>query len=243
MATLYSPKIVTDGLVLALDAANTESYPGSGTVWNDLSGNGNDFELYNNIQLEEGKFLYGDSTNAYGRSVNTFDLSSKTSITVISTWKQISTSSSGIIYEHTSNWNTSNNGYGGFGLASNSQGSGMIPNWNHHQLRGNVGYSGYNALSPSTENIQHYTTVHNFSLSSQETQVYINSNLITSTGGSVYDSNNTSTFGNDYLYLWSRGGSSNFNSTRIGTILIYDRVLTASEILQNDNATNGRFGL
>jgi hypothetical protein len=35
------PKIVTDGLVLYLDAANTKSYPVSGTAWNDLSGNGN----------------------------------------------------------------------------------------------------------------------------------------------------------------------------------------------------------
>ncbi len=30
------PKVVTNGLVLALDAANVKSYPGSGTVWNDL---------------------------------------------------------------------------------------------------------------------------------------------------------------------------------------------------------------
>jgi hypothetical protein len=34
MAFNYSPKIVTDGLVLYLDAANRYSYPGSGTTWN-----------------------------------------------------------------------------------------------------------------------------------------------------------------------------------------------------------------
>lgn len=39
MATLYSPKIVTDGLVMYLDAANPRSYPRSGTAWNDISGN------------------------------------------------------------------------------------------------------------------------------------------------------------------------------------------------------------
>jgi len=37
VATNYSPKIVTDGLVLCLDAANPKSYPGSGTTWKDLS--------------------------------------------------------------------------------------------------------------------------------------------------------------------------------------------------------------
>ena len=40
MGISYSPKIVTDGLVLCLDAANSKSYPGTGTTWTDLSGNG-----------------------------------------------------------------------------------------------------------------------------------------------------------------------------------------------------------
>ena len=41
MATRYTPKIVTDGLVLCLDAGNSKSYPGSGTAWADLTKNGN----------------------------------------------------------------------------------------------------------------------------------------------------------------------------------------------------------
>jgi hypothetical protein len=36
MAFHRGPKIVTDELVLYLDAANTKSYPGSGNVWNDI---------------------------------------------------------------------------------------------------------------------------------------------------------------------------------------------------------------
>jgi hypothetical protein len=47
MGTAYNPRIVTDGLVLCLDAANTKSYPGSGTTWTDLSGNGNNGTLTN----------------------------------------------------------------------------------------------------------------------------------------------------------------------------------------------------
>jgi len=41
----HSPSIVTNGLVLYLDAANRRSYPGSGTTWSDLSGNGNNGTL------------------------------------------------------------------------------------------------------------------------------------------------------------------------------------------------------
>ncbi len=48
MAFHHSPRIVTDGLVLYLDAANSKSYPGSGTNWYDLSGNKNDFVIDNN---------------------------------------------------------------------------------------------------------------------------------------------------------------------------------------------------
>jgi len=47
MAVGYNPRIVTDGLVLCLDAGNTKSYPGSGTTWNDLSGQGNNGTLTN----------------------------------------------------------------------------------------------------------------------------------------------------------------------------------------------------
>jgi hypothetical protein len=39
MAFANGPKIVTDGLILALDAADRTSYPGSGTTWSDLVGN------------------------------------------------------------------------------------------------------------------------------------------------------------------------------------------------------------
>jgi hypothetical protein len=38
MSYANGPRIVTDGLVCCLDAANRKSYPGSGTTWYDLSG-------------------------------------------------------------------------------------------------------------------------------------------------------------------------------------------------------------
>ena len=47
MAINYNPTTVSDGLVLALDAANTRSYPGSGTAWTDISYRGNNGTLTN----------------------------------------------------------------------------------------------------------------------------------------------------------------------------------------------------
>jgi hypothetical protein len=40
MAEVHGPRIVRDGLILALDAGDINSYPRSGTTWNDVSGNG-----------------------------------------------------------------------------------------------------------------------------------------------------------------------------------------------------------
>ena len=45
MSIIQGPNIVIDGLVMYLDAANSISYPGSGILWNDLSGKGRNFTL------------------------------------------------------------------------------------------------------------------------------------------------------------------------------------------------------
>jgi hypothetical protein len=47
MGVYSGPEIASDGLVLSLDAGNRKSYPGSGTTWTDLSGNGKNFTLFN----------------------------------------------------------------------------------------------------------------------------------------------------------------------------------------------------
>lgn len=38
MSYSYGKSIVTDGLVFYVDAANDNSYPGTGTTWSDLIG-------------------------------------------------------------------------------------------------------------------------------------------------------------------------------------------------------------
>jgi len=57
MALAHNPSIVTSGLVLCLDAANKRSYPGSGTSWLDVSGNGN------NCIIDTSGFTYNSSGN------------------------------------------------------------------------------------------------------------------------------------------------------------------------------------
>jgi len=51
MAEVYGPRVIKDGLILNLDAADINSYPGSGTTWYDLSGGGYNGDLYNGVSF------------------------------------------------------------------------------------------------------------------------------------------------------------------------------------------------
>jgi hypothetical protein len=67
--------IITSGLVLNLDAGNTASYPGSGTVWTDLSGNGYNGTLTNGpiYSSSNGGTIVFDGTNdvaSFGNILN-----------------------------------------------------------------------------------------------------------------------------------------------------------------------------
>ena len=58
--------IITSGLVLNLDASNAASYPGSGTVWTDLSGSGNNGTIISGItysNINGGSMIFSGAIN------------------------------------------------------------------------------------------------------------------------------------------------------------------------------------
>ena len=63
-------ELVLPNLYVNLDASNASSYPGTGTTWFDLSGNSNDFTLYNGVSYSasEGGQLVCDGVNDYIQS-------------------------------------------------------------------------------------------------------------------------------------------------------------------------------
>jgi len=69
---IVSGGTVTDGLVLALDAGVSRSYPGSGTTWTDLSGNGNNGTLVNGVGYNSGNggSLSFDGVNDYVSNID-----------------------------------------------------------------------------------------------------------------------------------------------------------------------------
>ena len=77
MALAHSPRLVTDGLVLCLDAGNTKSYSGSGTTWTDLGGNNNHGTLVNGVgyNSSNGGSLTFDGADDYVDLSTTYSLS------------------------------------------------------------------------------------------------------------------------------------------------------------------------
>ena len=66
MACHGGPNIVEDNLVFHVDAANTRSYPGSGTTWTDLSGNGNNATINGaTFNSGNGGYFIMDGSNDY----------------------------------------------------------------------------------------------------------------------------------------------------------------------------------
>lgn len=63
MSLGHGASIVQSGLVLHLDAANRKSYPGTGTAWKDLSGNGNDGTLVNGTSFDVAGYLSFDGVD------------------------------------------------------------------------------------------------------------------------------------------------------------------------------------
>lgn len=82
MAINYGPKIVTDGLVLCLDAADTLSYPGSGTTWTDLSGRGNHHTITGSPTYNSGRFTLDGSTQGFTRAASMNGVSSTNTVVI-----------------------------------------------------------------------------------------------------------------------------------------------------------------
>jgi hypothetical protein len=77
--------IVTSGLVLNLDASNASSYPGSGTTWTDLTGNGNNMTMVGTVPINgsgQAKYFSYNGTANYFQGVNNFASSISNAITI-----------------------------------------------------------------------------------------------------------------------------------------------------------------
>ena len=236
----FVPKnIIDDGLVLYLDAGNSASYSGSGTTWTDLSGNDNNFTLYNTPTFSSsGGYINFDGTNQYARSSSTLDLSPYNSVTVEICFRVNTTSTpSGMAFEHSSDWNTQSMG---FGLVPNSTGSTTYAANSHHTNQLNGERFDFDGTIGTNDVL--FTLIRSKVSDSTGRLAYINSVQRNVLSGSTTTSSYPS-FRNDFLYISSRNGSSVFANHRVYFLRIYGRKLSVTEVSQNFNALRSRYSI
>ena len=217
----YGPKLATDGLVLCLDAADVNSYPRTGTSWSDVSGNSNNGALTNGPTFNSsngGSIVFdgGDDCVLVNSNAN---ILSKTAYTKTA-------------WFYTTSFGTNNN---------------IISGGNSGQHAFWLGASSYLRAGHNGN----WSTVVTTTSMSLNTWYYGAVTFNTSTGWILYlngiqetTSSDTTTFtGNQEILIGAYSTAGNVYTGRIATSLVYNRVLTSTEILQNYNATKSRFGL
>lgn len=234
MAISRGPKIVTNGLVLALDAADRNSYPRSGTSWLDLSGNNNTGTLTNGPTFSNtnGGNIVFDGTNDYVSITNNATLRPSTELTIEYTIKGATPSG----------WNPII-GYGNGDYTNGNylcwvETGGALNSLCRINNGGVIEYRQYSGIGISTTTLKCMSFTMKIGDSIKSYYNGINTNTPTNlpAGGSFYYGGTSSPYQIVGLGgAWLNGSISYFR--------LYNRALTASEVLQNYNATRSRFGL
>jgi hypothetical protein len=219
MGTSYNPSIVTNGLVLALDAANPKSYPGSGTTWTDLSGNGRNATINGVVSFTSNYFtISSDSTYI---SLSNSGLIPRTNDFTYSIWVYFnSTDGVDTIFENGSWTDTLL-----FRFETN-----QFTVYAEGALRGTIAWT---PVTGSWRNIV-------LRRANNTVSCYIN-NVLT---GTPFSMNLDIDLANPNLWLMrSQHTTGQWTNGRISTFSIYNRALSDAQIEQNFNALRGRYNI
>jgi hypothetical protein len=237
MALHHFPKITTDGLVLCLDAGNPLSYPGSGTVWSDLSGNGNNGMLVNGVgyNSNNGGSLVFDGSNGYGSASGYSSLNNPyaTHEVFIKLNNPFNSVLNFILAR-------ASNSIGTFTLRKNSN---NLLDFVMRVSDNNLAYT-TTFNQPINTNWMHLVATYDGVILS----LYFNG-LLDNTSSLASGPLNTGTLyipGNGYgitIAVNNNLFGGTFLNCNIGVVRIYNRALSANEVLQNYKALKGRYGL
>lgn len=232
MAFNFSPKPVLDGLVLYLDAANPKSYVSGSTTWRDVSRGGNNGTLVNGVGYNSangGSMVFDGVDDSV-----VIDNENNLIVSTISVccWVKPNTSSMGQ-YANVVNKLTGNS-ENGWSLERSSNTSNLSW-WVGDRTVSTSPWSTNNILVSFTNNEWQYFVG---TFDGTNLKLYKNSNL-----GNEKSSSMGILTGSSKMRIGKHGTLNYFWKDNISQVSIYNRALTPDEILQNYNATKGRFGL
>ena len=243
---VISANLVTSGLILHLDSSNSGSYPGSGTTWTDLSGNGRNATLINGPQyssLDGGKIVF-DGTNDYAEISNPPVLGSGDFAIEVWFKRKTSTLSWDDSYLF-SKWNSG--AYGGtneWGLAfGDTEGS---SNGNRITLSLEMTGGGYYGITSDEILINTWYQVVTIR-ESGTLKMYINGSLRTTSTPSIatYGALGTKSINSVDRKLrvayHDTSGSNLYSNVEVPIIRMYNRSLSDTEVVQNYLNNKSRF--
>jgi hypothetical protein len=229
MAFNYSPKIVTDGLVLYLDAANPNSYVSGSTTWRDISRGGNNGTLVNGPTFNTGSggnIVFDGVNDSCTIPNQTFNLTTDSSFTIEIVFRRnSSTPGTAKALYSMGNGASSTNARIIFYFDDNSNGSMVV---NYYVLGG---LDRYVTLDSQLFNTNFHHSVQVVNKSTLQMVGYFDG--VSKSGGTITSSSTSTT-------TFVIGGSVNAS---VALLRIYNRALSQQEVLQNYNATKTRFGL
>lgn len=246
MTLVHGAGIVTNNLVMLLDAANPRSYPSSGTAWNDISGNGNTGVITGSptyTATNGGYFTF----NGSAQYVTTPLVQTAVTAYTISVW-----------FNTTSNTQymtmAGDRGVGGGG------GVGVVVG-----IGGALGFGGsagnlfvcvnsdgiivpiYTAATYNDGNWHNVVGIFNQpsgTITYSSFKLYVDGQLATTTNGTVLGSASSPITGlGGTIIGYSPSQGATYYTGNMSAVLIYNAALTAAQVAQNFEAYRGRYGV
>ena len=213
--TIGPPSIIGSNLLLYWDASNPNSYPGTGTTIYDLSGNNNNGTLVNGVAYDStaGGVLVFDGNDDYVFS-NTPNLTSS-NYTVMGAARYSGGTRGRIINATSNNW--------------------LMGHWNNSTE--NYYAEGWvSSVQAGTSDTNWRIHASNGNISGDSYGFYVNNNFVIQNNGGSAGPNGI-TLGR-YAPI-----NSEYSTAQFSFLLVYDRILTTTEMTQIFNSNRGRFGI
>jgi hypothetical protein len=234
--SVSSIPIISNGLILYLDAGNAASYPGSGTTWTDVSGNINTGTLIDGPIYTSGtpSYFTFDGTNDYvlanNTNLNSLSLTSRFSNTSVSHFSWVYPTGAGVLVAELGQ-TAPNSGWHDSNIEISAGGAFSFSTW-HNGLTSKV------VSTNQLFNIWYYV---GFTYDGTTLTAYINGSSIGTTTFTRTAPSQThyALFAADFTNM----GTGGQGIGRCASFSVYNRALSASEVLQNYNSLKDRFDL
>jgi len=209
-----TPSYVTDGLIIYMDSTEAASYPGSGTaIYNLVPGQPYTGSLENGVTYSSGYLNTAKASSQYIQ-INAPNYTSQTNTVMGATRYTSGTSNGRMMSSNVNNW--------------------LLGHWGNSTINYYAEGTVYGvAGGPNDTSWRIYTGRGN--LSTDTWALYVNASLIAE--------NTNGTAGPNGLVVGRAGNGSEYSDGQFCFIMLYNKVLSDAEILQNYNALKSKVGL